>query len=581
MFIYLFKAIVCSGIFYSLYALLFNKEKMLVFNRFYLLGSLVTSFVVPLITIPVRVPVVSQEPLYVTADDLVNVQPSQAQSADIATYINYSATAVLVLISCYLLMRFLINFSNLRVKSKTSENFYINNIRVVLLKEPAAPHSFLNTIYLSKAEYESASVETEIMAHEMAHIHQKHSWDILFIELLKVFTWFNPFIYLYKRSVKINHELLADAAVVKQLGDVRSYQVVLLQRVAAQSSLALASSFTFYITKKRLTMLVKKSDKKRNALVSLALIPVTALVIVVGCNTEEKRQASLSADEQKEVTQLNEDALSSVSKDTTISLTMPETQPAGNDSTVTSRLTQPKVETKKFAPPKIVRDMPEGLGATSEELITYEASIDRLKTMQSGTESYSMLMEKAVLIHNKMTKEQEAAVTPLHPPLPPGPPPAINRSGIETVRVSAPNGKPREATIIFKNGNVAKGDVSTPEKMKAFEEKYNVELPPPPPPAPPTRKKKAVALPPPAAAKVKASLLHHPLSGDKIVKMPELARANEKKARSGSVRSDKPLSTEMVSHILQLVEKSYTAIAVSKGTSDWGIDNPIKTRLDF
>lgn len=420
MFIYLFKAIVCSGIFYSLYALLFNKEKMLVFNRFYLLGSLVTSFVVPLITIPVRVPVVSQQPLYVTGDDLVNVQTSQVQSADIATYINYSATAVLVLISRYLLMRFLINFSNLRVKSKTSENFYINNIRVVLLKEPAAPHSFLNTIYLSKAEYESASVETEIMAHEMAHIHQKHSWDILFIELLKVFTWFNPFIYLYKRSVKINHELLADAAVVKQLGDVRSYQVVLLQRVAAQSSLALASSFTFYITKKRLTMLVKKSDKKRNALVSLALIPVTALVIVVGCNTEEKRQASQSADEQKEVTQLNEDALSSASKDTTISLTMPETQPAGNDSTVTSRLTQPKVETKKFAPPKVVRDMPEGPGASASELALYEELVqqmlDREKNKYKWIDGKS---DKLLPLYKKMTLEQRLKASQLPPPPPP------------------------------------------------------------------------------------------------------------------------------------------------------------------
>ncbi|MCH5687428.1 M56 family metallopeptidase [Niabella sp. W65] len=100
------------------------------------------------------------------------------------------------------------------------------------------------------------------MAHELAHIRQKHSWDILFLELLKIITWFNPFIYWYKRSVMINHELLADAAVIKQLGDVRSYQVVLLQRAAMQSSLALASSFTFYITKKRLTMLLKKPDKK-------------------------------------------------------------------------------------------------------------------------------------------------------------------------------------------------------------------------------------------------------------------------------------------------------------------------------
>lgn len=418
--IYLIKAIACSGIFYVLYALLFNKEKMLVFNRFYLLGSLVASFLIPLITITVEVPEIAQQHQYIMPEDLVTVQYVPAPGIDWVIYMEMSAIALTVIVSCFLLVRFLLNFLALIAVAKNETGVYIKGIRVVLLNGPIAPHSFLNTIYLSKAEYERGGIETEIMAHEMAHIRQKHSWDILFVELLKIFTWFNPFIYLYKRSVMINHELLADAAVVKQLGDVRSYQLVLLQRAATQSSLALVSSFTFYIAKKRLTMLLKKSNKKRTVLLSLALIPVTTLVVFVGCNTVEKKEADLTPEEQKELARAKEDALSTISKDTMISVTIPEAQPATDDAETKSGVTAPQVDIKKFSPPKIIRDMPEGPGASAKELATYEEIIrqvlDGKKNKYKWIEGKS---DKLLPIYQKMTFEQRRNASQLPPPPPP------------------------------------------------------------------------------------------------------------------------------------------------------------------
>ncbi|WP_114788882.1 M56 family metallopeptidase [Niabella yanshanensis] len=420
MLIYLIKAIACSGIFYVLYALLFNKEKMLVFNRFYLLGSLVASFLIPLITITVEVPEIAQQHQYIMPEDLVTVQYVPAPGIDWVIYMEMSAIALTVIVSCFLLVRFLLNFLALIAVAKNETGVYIKGIRVVLLNGPIAPHSFLNTIYLSKAEYERGGIETEIMAHEMAHIRQKHSWDILFVELLKIFTWFNPFIYLYKRSVMINHELLADAAVVKQLGDVRSYQLVLLQRAATQSSLALVSSFTFYIAKKRLTMLLKKSNKKRTVLLSLALIPVTTLVVFVGCNTVEKKEADLTPEEQKELARAKEDALSTISKDTMISVTIPEAQPATDDAETKSGVTAPQVDIKKFSPPKIIRDMPEGPGASAKELATYEEIIrqvlDGKKNKYKWIEGKS---DKLLPIYQKMTFEQRRNASQLPPPPPP------------------------------------------------------------------------------------------------------------------------------------------------------------------
>lgn len=701
MLVYLLKMIACSAAFYGLYMLLFHNEKMFVFNRFYLLGSVLLSFFIPLITITVEAPLVPSS--VINDRDIVAVEGSLLSSPQVSftDYTMYWGVIIFVAISAGLMIRLICNYLKLRSVAKQGHQFYINNIQVVLLDQLLTPHSFLNTIFLNREEYNSGKIEDEVIQHEIAHIQQKHSWDIFLIECLQAFTWFNPIIYLYKRSIKINHELLADAAVVKELDNMRGYQHILLQRAGAQPSLALASSFHFFITKKRIIMLQKKANPVIAGLKATLSLPLLALLIFVfservyaqvvlephkiyatsdiastggGASPSELKEYSeiinsykadgkeghlqnkISARDRSRMeaifkkmnrAQQNEQKIGFIKAAKPLEKKEPSVadyekwknpkiygvwidgKRVGNSvlnhyrntdfsHVFVSRLSKNAVNYGKhyvqvdlmthaayeeyyksaiadqdklmliymFTKPKALlhqkkQSLGDSPGATSEELKTYEASISKLKTMQSGTESYKMLMEQTVLIHNKMTREQLAAATPLHPPLPPGPPPAINRSGIETVRVSASNGKPGEATIIFKNGNVAKGDVSTPEKARAFEEKYNVELPPPPPPAPPTRKKKAVAPTPAAVAEEKESLLHHPLSDHKKAKMPELARASEKKARSGSVRSGEPLSTEMVNYILQLVEKSYTAIAAPKGTSDWGMDNPIKTKLDF
>lgn len=658
MLVYLLKMIACSAAFYGLYMLLFHNEKMFVFNRFYLLGSILLSFFIPLVTITVEMPVIS---LPVTSDQDVVVAEGKVLSTSgisFSDYMTHWVVMIFIAVSACLMFRLIRNYLKLRGVAKQGHRLYINNIQVILLDQLLTPHSFLNTIFLNKEEYNSGRIEDEVIQHEIAHIQQKHSWDIFLIECLQAFTWFNPIIYLYKRSIKINHELLADAAVVKQLDNMRSYQHILLQRAGAQPSLALASSFHFFITKKRIIMLQKKANPVIAGLKATLSLPLLALLIFVfservyaqvvqephkiyatsdfasaggGASPSELKEYSeiinsykadgkegnlqnkISARDRSRMeaifkkmnrAQQNEQKIGFIKAAKPPEKKQPSVadyekwknpkmygvwidgKRVGNSvlnnyrntdfsHVFVSRLSKNAVNYGKhyvqvdlmthaayekyyknaiadqdklmliyrFAKPKALlpqtKQKPgDGPGATSEELKTYEASIGKLKTMQSGTESYRMLMEKTVLIHNKMTKEQLAAATPLHPPLPPGPAPAINRSGIETIRVSASNGKPGEATVIFKNGNVAKGDVSTPEKAKAFEEKYNVELPPPPPAAPPARKNKAVAPPPPPPA-VAEEKLSWPVE---------------------------PLPAEMVGYILQLVEKSYTASGASKGT---------------
>ncbi len=382
MLIYILKMIACSAIFYGLYALLFRNEKMLVFNRFYLLAALVISFVIPVITFTVYV---SDNAGYVA---MRPIKEPDSWINDVMIVL----TAISMAGSVFLLLRFIKNLLSLKDRfNKKQEILNFKGARIILLKEPVLPHSFLNTIFLNSDQYHGAHIEKEVLEHELTHVKQKHSWDILFVELLHIFCWFNPFIYLYKRSVKINHELLADAAVVKQLGDVRSYQVVLLQRATAQSSLALASSFNFSTIKKRMTMLHKKSNPAITGLKAMLCLPLLVLLVFI---FSERVYAQVPPPPPK--------------------------------------------------PPQ-------------------------LKTTSKG-----------------------------------------KPADVDVFTVKTKRGNNSEATIKYKNGQEVNGDVSTPEKKKAFEKKYGVELPPPPPPAPPTRKKKIAAPPPPqphpAVVKVKAPL---------------------------------------------------------------------------
>ncbi len=273
MLIYLLKMIACSTAFYGLYLLLFQNEKMFVFNRFYLLTALIVSCIIPFVTFTI----------YVTGNDgymLNSVEQPIKEQYSWNDYAMIVLATILVAGNLVLLVRFTKNLMSLkRAASRSHARLHFKGVRIILLQEPVVPYSFLNTIFLNNDEYQGQRVEKEVLEHELAHVKQKHSLDILFVELLQIFCWFNPAIYLYKRSIKINHELLADAAVIKQLGDVRSYQAVLLQRAVAQSTLALASSFNFSTTKKRMIMLTKNTNPYQGWARSITALPVLAILI--------------------------------------------------------------------------------------------------------------------------------------------------------------------------------------------------------------------------------------------------------------------------------------------------------------
>ena len=153
-------------------------------------------------------------------------------------------------------------------------------------------------IFINKDAYENNDLETEVLQHELTHVTQKHSLDIIFIETLLLFAWVNPVFFLYKKAIKLNHEFLADEAVEKENNNPTEYQYLLLKNVSAINSHAFASSFNYLITKKRLIMITKKTNKIVIALKQIAVLPIFIVLVLF---FSEKTTAQVKPAETKTV----------------------------------------------------------------------------------------------------------------------------------------------------------------------------------------------------------------------------------------------------------------------------------------
>jgi hypothetical protein len=173
-----------------------------------------------------------------------------------------------------------------------------------LIKEKLAPHTFLYYVFLNKEDYNHGSIEKEILNHELTHVKQKHTIDILLLELLLIVVWFNPFLYLYKKAIQLNHEFLADESVVTSLQDPSRYQLLLLSKANEPNSLSLTSKFNFLITKKRLIMMTKTRSHTR-AILKQAAVMLLIAVIAFSFSTRtvaQERPKPANVDKQTEST---------------------------------------------------------------------------------------------------------------------------------------------------------------------------------------------------------------------------------------------------------------------------------------
>ncbi len=301
---YLIKIILCSALFVIVYKVLLEKEKMHRFNRFYLLASLTFSFLVPFITFTQYVQPLPLIENAITNPVLLSNYTSPKQTIE-GSNTNYQLLVILtiyVTITTLLFFRFVINLKKVLQKTWTNSSIPFRNSKIILIDQSITPHSFLGYIFINVEDYRSGNIEKEVLLHELAHVQQKHSLDIIFVEILQILFWFNPFVFLYRKALLLNHEFLADEAVTNKYTDVSAYQILLLEKASRQTSSFITSQFNYSITKKRLLM-ITKTKSFRNALCKqLAVIPVLGIALFFfSTKTIAQDAANVAKPKQNEV----------------------------------------------------------------------------------------------------------------------------------------------------------------------------------------------------------------------------------------------------------------------------------------
>lgn len=255
---YFFKMILLSAIFILLYYVFLEKEKNHHFKRFFLLLSVLFSLLVPLLSITYGIEVVEKSAPFFNQE--IYILPNiKAEKPSFLTLENIFL-GIYLLGFIALFLKFSWGIYKLFKEMKSSSKIKKDNYYIVLKENKITPYSFWNYVFLYREDFLENKIDVKILLHEEAHIAQKHSIDILFIELLLCVFWFNPSFYLYKKAMITNHEFLADDTVLQQYQDIENYQKLILRELISEKIL-FTHPFNLHNTKKRIIMMTTKLTK--------------------------------------------------------------------------------------------------------------------------------------------------------------------------------------------------------------------------------------------------------------------------------------------------------------------------------
>ncbi|MBX3253660.1 MAG: N-acetylmuramoyl-L-alanine amidase [Chitinophagaceae bacterium] len=280
---YLLKVIICSGILYGYYRLALHNKIFHRWNRFYLLGAVIMSIGFPLITISI---------FHTPAEDdgqvirLLNVVTSGEafvhEADDHGTFMlsgEEIASFVYMLVSLVFLLLLLQTLIRLRNIVKRHHARKIEDIYFVDTDARGTPFSFFRYIFWNRNIDIDSSTGRKVFLHELAHVKEKHSADRLFMNIVLVFFWSNPFFWLIRREMNMIHEFIADSEAVDN-HDTAEFAAMILQVAYPQRSFGLTSNFFSSSVKRRLLMLTKMQTPRTSYISRVLVLPLFAIVFV-------------------------------------------------------------------------------------------------------------------------------------------------------------------------------------------------------------------------------------------------------------------------------------------------------------
>ena len=285
LFTYFIKVSVLVSLFYLSYHFLLKKETFFSKNRLFLLLGLVTSVLLPLVTITKTVwiepePIVFEKPVLIP-NFSNEMNTNTIVTEDQKTEINwiFAVAGFYVLGMLFFLVKFILSSLSLYKVLHKNPVQKQNGFRFIDSRKVKTPFSFFNYIAFDSSSFSEDELQN-IIAHEKVHCRQKHSFDVMFSQLFTIVFWLNPFVWLYKKAIQQNLEFIADNNAVRTSENRIGYQKTLLKVTLNPKELVLANSFYQPLIKKRIIMLNKNQSKNTNLLKYAFILPVLTLFLI-------------------------------------------------------------------------------------------------------------------------------------------------------------------------------------------------------------------------------------------------------------------------------------------------------------
>lgn len=285
--VYILKSSLCLALFYLFYRLLLSKETFHRFNRIALLGVMLISCLLPLVRVTVdRATVVNTSVMLVEEDMLMYPWEMQTVVQEEAAFPwREWLVAVYLLGIFFFLLRNLWSLVRMLYLIRHSRCRQMENgICLVIHQAGFAPFSWMKYIVISQTDLDENG--TDILIHEEAHIRNRHSLDLLLVELCVWLQWFNPAAWLLKQELQNVHEYEADEAVLRQGIDAKRYQMLLIKKAVGARLYSIANSFNHSSLKKRITMMIRKKSNPWARAKYLYVLPLAAVTVAAFARPE-------------------------------------------------------------------------------------------------------------------------------------------------------------------------------------------------------------------------------------------------------------------------------------------------------
>jgi hypothetical protein len=284
--IYDVRVAVLIAVFYMFYRLLLRRETFHRVNRIVLLGTAVLSFVLPFC-------IITWHRTEILPKVAVTTTVAQAPVATVLPVAEPSGQDLLLQVAMLL---FLVGAALMLLRTLLSLYRVVRMVRcgekhrgpegtvIVVTQKAVAPSSWMHYIILNQQDYHLA--ESAIIAHEVGHIKARHSLDLLLVDLLSVFQWFNPALWMLRSDLCDIHEYEADQAALSHGINAHQYQYLLVKKAVGETGYSLANSFNQSTLKKRITMMQNINKRHSHWLRLFYVVPIVALSLAASARTQ-------------------------------------------------------------------------------------------------------------------------------------------------------------------------------------------------------------------------------------------------------------------------------------------------------